>query len=592
MPDRIDTPAAQFPSVDRRQRIIDTCASLETLFRAIARDEHAPGISFGVIVDAELVFADGFGTKDVTLNSQPDADTVFRIASMTKSFTAAATLVLRDQRLLTLDSPAAHYVPELDGIRYPNADSAPVSVRDLLTMSAGWPQDDPWGDRQLHRDDAFMSSLYTQGLSFSNPPGVCFEYSNLGYMLLGRVITQISGMPAMDFVTQTLLEPLGMSSTRWARDDASGRGATGYRWEDQVWKPEPPLTNAGDVATFAGLYSTVRDLARWIGFLQSAWPPRDEPEQGPLKRSSRREMQRIWQTTVPKLHHVSLDRPAQLQSGGYGYGLAMTHNGSWRSCGHGGGLPGFGSHMRWAPDYGIGVVALANVTYANVHGACEQALRILLDSSKVQCRAVAVSPALRRAHQHVGKLLNQWDEQLAADLFADNFFDDIDHAHWHGRLDELRARHGVFRPDGEIEPENWLRGRQLQSASRGWCDVWLTLSPTMPPKVQTLRLRSVLHPPDTVSERVAAICELTRRPVRRILSQHLSNDAQRSQIWRQLKLVNLCYGGCELGALLGSDGRGWACYRLDNAHAALRVEVRFDDRGLLHFVDFSVSYED
>ena len=132
---------------------------------------------------------------------------------MTKSFTAAAVLLLRDEGTLRLDDPAEEYVPQLTGLPLPSADSARPTVRNLLQMNAGWPQDDPWADRQLYLDDAAIDAITTTGLSYSNPPGTRFEYSNFGYILLGRVIQAASGIPAMQFITERLLEPLGMQET-------------------------------------------------------------------------------------------------------------------------------------------------------------------------------------------------------------------------------------------------------------------------------------------------------------------------------------------------------------------------------------------
>jgi CubicO group peptidase (beta-lactamase class C family) len=194
----------RFTDPNRRGRLLDACASLEPTFRRYAGEEHMPGVAYGVVTGGELVFTHHFGLRIVDPPMPAEVDSVFRIASMTKSFTALAIVMLRDAGQLALDSPGAAYAPELSGLPYPTTDTAPVSVRDLLTMSAGWPQDDPWADRQLYRTRAAMDAIYRAGLLFSNPPGVTFEYSNLAYMLLGRIITHVSGIPATDFITRRI----------------------------------------------------------------------------------------------------------------------------------------------------------------------------------------------------------------------------------------------------------------------------------------------------------------------------------------------------------------------------------------------------
>lgn len=207
--------------------------------------------------------------------SAPDANTVYRIASMTKSFGALAILMLRDAGKLALDTPAAEYVPELRQLIHPTHDSAPITVRQLLTMSAGWPEDNPWGDRQLWRNDAELNEILAPGVSFANAPAVTFEYSNLGYMVLGRIIANVSGESSLDFITQRILQPLGMHDTVWNAEDVDPqRLAKGYHWLEGKWVEEPLLPSGGDAAVFGGLYSTVADLARWVAFQLSAWPPR------------------------------------------------------------------------------------------------------------------------------------------------------------------------------------------------------------------------------------------------------------------------------------------------------------------------------
>ena len=141
---------------------------------------------------------------------------------MTKSFTASAVLLLRDEGALSLDEPVGTYVPELAGFRGATADSPLITVRHLLTMSGGLPTDDPWGDRlQGLPLDAF-AELLGGGFTFAWPPGTAFEYSNLGYGILGRVLTNVSGQEYRDLIRDRLLHP--------ARDGCHGlRGRPGSR---------------------------------------------------------------------------------------------------------------------------------------------------------------------------------------------------------------------------------------------------------------------------------------------------------------------------------------------------------------------------
>ena len=495
-----------------------------------------PGVAYGVVMDGELIFTHSFGVRNVATEATVDADTVFRIASMTKSFAALAILQLRDAGKLRLDEPVATYVPELASLRYPTADAPLITVRHLLSMAAGWPQDDPWGDRQMYQSDAAMREFYQAGVAWSNPPGITFEYSNYGYMVLGARITNVSGIPAISYISEKILRPLGMTATVWnAGDVPDDQLALGYRWEDDQWKAEPLLPTGGDVAVFAGLFTSVRDLARWVALFQAAWPPRDEAETGPLRRSSLREMQQTWRTYEPTIAVDALGARPKLDVGGYGFGLSLLHNGDRESVGHGGGLPGFGSHMRWAPAHGVGVVALANITYANVSAACIEALASLINASQVKPRTSQIAPALAAAREGVLRLLGEWDDALADTLFADNFFLDSDRAHRQRTLAQLHEQHGGLQPEGPFVVENWLRGEWRMVGERGWCQVWISMTPTVPPRIQALEIESTLPPSPILQSAADQLATLTGQPTRRALARLCAAELDQAALWDQLR---------------------------------------------------------
>ena len=155
--------------------------------RDFARAAHVPGAAWGIVVDGELAHAGATGLRDVAAKAPVDADTVFRIASMTKSFTAMSILKLRDEGKLSLDDPAERYVPEMKGLAYPTTDSPRITIRHLLSHSTGFPEDNPWGDqpaRAISEDQ--LSRMLRGGIPFSNAPGIAYEYSNYGFAILGR----------------------------------------------------------------------------------------------------------------------------------------------------------------------------------------------------------------------------------------------------------------------------------------------------------------------------------------------------------------------------------------------------------------------
>ena len=462
---------------------------LKPIFQRHCDERHAPGCAYGVIAGGQLVLSGGIGAINPGDQRTPGADTVYRIASMTKSFAALAILLLRDEGKLRLDAPAADYLPELRSLPYPARDSRPISVRQLLTMSTGWPEDNPWGDRQLWRTDAELADLLRPGVPFANAPGVTFEYSNLGYMVLGRIIAAVSGEGSPAFITRRILQPLGMVDTVWQREDADPqRLAQGYHWLDGAWVAEPMLPSGGDVAAFGGLYSTVADLARWVQFMLAAWPARDEADNGLARRATLREMQGPQQLYKPSNDPPAVGQPVTWAAGGYGFGLSISYEDDLTIVSHAGGLPGYGSHMCWLPDYDLGVVALGNVRYATMRAAATAALRELVRQAYARPRPVQPSPALAAAVADVNQLVAAWDDARADRLFADNFFLDDSREWWQEELARLAATQGPLQMDGPLKPENALRGGWKLAGARGFVNAWLTLAPTTPPRVQELSL--------------------------------------------------------------------------------------------------------
>jgi len=370
-------------------------ADIDALVAAAVERECIPGVAYGVIVEGALAHAGGLGVVVAGSSMTPDEHTMFRIASMTKSFTAAAVLLLRDEGHLALDDPIAQHVPELAELRAPTTDGPAITVRHLLTMSAGMATDDAWADRHLDADRDAMDAIFRSGATFAFGPGVAHCYSNLGYAMLGRAVGNVTGRPCQDVIAERLLRPLGMNETSWTEASPSGgAAATGHRLLDGAWATEPALADGG-FAPMGGLWSTVSDLATWVRFLSDAFPPRDDADDGPLRRSSRREMQQIARVVPGAPGPTAAASPAVQ---GYGMGLRVSLDADLGlMVDHSGGLPGFGSNMRWLPGRHVGVVALANVTYANMRTFTRDAFDVLLDHGTPALLVLPVSVPLAEA---------------------------------------------------------------------------------------------------------------------------------------------------------------------------------------------------
>jgi CubicO group peptidase (beta-lactamase class C family) len=584
---------------------------------AMAEGHHQragqPGLAYGIVIDGELVHAAGLGERRLG-GPPPDARTVFRIASMTKSFTASAILSLRDEGALRLDDLAEEYVTELRGWPPVALDSARVSIRHLLTMTAGFPTDDPWGDRQQGLPLDEFGKFLAAGVSFNWAPGTRFEYSNLGYAILGRIITAITGVAYPDYIRERLLRPLGMTATGYeaagfdAEDLALGyRHAPATAGQHGGWLPVP-FEPCGAFAPMGGVFSCVRDLARWVAGFAEAFPPGDGDRGGPhpLGRATRREMQ-LSQVLTGWATPAGFPGDQSAGPSGYGFGLFVQEQpGLGRVVSHSGGYPGFGSNMRWHPASQTGVITLGNSTYAPT-GALTASLlaTVVAASQRPACGyGVALAPA-RAGEQHggpwpetlaareaVSRLLRVWDDAEAARLFSPNVAQDIPFAEGRRIIALIGERIGSLGDDHDRPPEFdtpahcrwWLTGEH------GTVQVQIRLNPERPPRVQTLTLAV---PPAAASPLRATLDALVAwlngpdpswPP-----SIPVAGTVDAVLLARRLKMAAAWAGRCQVGAYAAGNGTSSLEVELPGEHATLTLALAIDPRsGALRLADITL----
>jgi CubicO group peptidase (beta-lactamase class C family) len=479
-----------FTDTQRLQKIQAALPVVEALFKEHAEKRHYPGVAFGIVVDGRLIHSGAFGFADVSKRIGATAQSDFRIASMTKSITALAILQLRDAGKFRLDDPASIYIPELKKVSYLTTDASPMTVRHLLTHAAGFPEDNPWGDRQLADSDAELLKLITSGVFFSTAPGVVYEYSNLGFALLGKIISNVTRQPYQQYITEHILKPLGMTHTYWEFEKVPpAQLAHGYRWLNGQWVKEP-LEHDGAYGAMGGLITTIEDFSKYMALHMTAWPPRDGAENPVLKRSSLREMHQPWNLGPSRADYKLSDGRTCPYISAYGYGLNWSRICADRiMIGHSGGLPGFGSQWRFMPEYGIGVVSFANLTYANTGVVNALVLDTLITLGGLKPRTLTPSPILQQRKEQLVKLLPHWNGAQQSGLFAENFFKDY-------LVDTLRREAvTLFETAGEIvrvhdvKPENNLRGSFVLEGEKGNMEVFFTLTPENPPLIQEYHIR-------------------------------------------------------------------------------------------------------
>jgi CubicO group peptidase (beta-lactamase class C family) len=474
----------------------DVVSAIDRVVDDDAQQRSVPWLVVAVVADGAVVHlrAAGIGGNVGQLSEH----TAFPIASMTKSFTAATVLSLRDDGLLALDTPLGELEPKAAAIAPPTDDSPALTIRHLLTMAGGLATDDPWGDRQLAQPPVWFDALLAAGVTFAHPPGVTMEYSNLSYALLGRVVEAVTGQRCPEVINERIIRPLGLARTVWDASELPPGTlvAEPFRMVGGLPERDAAPLGTGAFAPMGGLWSTAADLAQWVHFLSSAFPPRDGHDGGPLRRSSRREMQQLHRAAEldPAVHTGGL--PAVHL--GYGMGLQIVaHRSLGAVIAHSGGLPGYGSHMRWAPGRRVGVVALGNRTYPGLGAVTSQVLDLLADAGCVPALSQEVSPTLRHAVDEIVALVNEWDDQRAAALFAGNVALDEPLDRRSAALRTLRERSGELRV-AAIRAASATAGDAELVGVNGMVRLEVLLSPESPPRVQWYDL-SLVDSPDTLN---------------------------------------------------------------------------------------------
>ena len=459
-------------------------ADVDALFRERVERGVAPSSVWGVFDRTGLVASGGHGDRGD--GAAPDADTVYRIASCTKSVTAATLLALVADGLVSLDAPVTDFVPAFSAVALPTPDSPVPTLRMLLTMAAGFPTDDPWADRKESISDAELDAVLRDGLLFDSVPGTRFAYSNTGYALLGRVVSVATGAPYPQVAADTVLRPLGLDDTVFSAAESRGFVVTGVRPHGGDWEPLP-LTGPGAFSSIGGLFSTVADLARWGTHLASAFT--DAPEPGPVSPADRRLMQQAMRV-VPASVVPSSTRPTA-----YGFGLFVEQDARFGAIvSHSGGYPGFSAHMRWSVRDGLGVVAFENATQAKVSAAADRALDVVLARTNgsapagVGPGAARTTSATRAAQGAVTRLLADWSDDLADAICTPNVAMDVPYERRRRAIAEAIAAVGADLSADPVDESSttpshlrwWLPG------TAGRLRVEIRLAPLAAGLVQTL----------------------------------------------------------------------------------------------------------
>jgi CubicO group peptidase (beta-lactamase class C family) len=380
------TAAATFADPDRRAKLAAAFPKLDKELEQERVKQNAPGFAIGIVIDGELAYSKGFGVVDPATKVVPDADTVYRIGSISKSFTGLALLSLRDDGRLNLDDPLAKWIPEANAITYPTRDERPITLRQLAQHTSGLQRDGAF-PMEADPDEATVVGSLAK-LTLERAPGLESVYSNLGFGLLGIVVGHAAKQSFHDVIAARIWKPLGMTSTSW--DGAGGKLAPAFGPDD---KPKSPA-KLGAIGGAGAIYSSVRDMARYAAFLLDAYPPRDGEERGPIRRATIREAQHGGFPEGAMVSSKSDAKPGEpsieLHSSAYGFGWVQeqTCKDSDRIW-HNGAIDSYRAALVLRVDHGIGVVALTNFGAVDPMQFADRAIDLLAATGAMKPREPA-----------------------------------------------------------------------------------------------------------------------------------------------------------------------------------------------------------
>lgn len=338
--------AAVKGSADSSSVLIENYKKVRTqalpLIEKVKKKYKVNGLSIALVEGDRLVWAEGFGYADRGRRKKATANTIYRIGSVSKPITATAVMQMAQKKLIDIDKPLQAYLPEFNVRSRFQATSQDVTIRNILSHHSGLPTDlrkGMWTDAPI---ESVATQLQHEYLAY--PPDMIFNYSNIGYTLLGHMLQKLSGTDFSSYMTKHLLNPMQMSSTGYyLRKDMLNRLSRGYKGKRAVRLPK-----IRDLPAYS-MYSNVLDLSR----LMRAY----------LKDGSIDGMSLLNPATVKEIFTIQNMDVALDMSIQNGLGWYVEHGsvkGAHRVVRHGGDTMLFASEVMLLPDDGLGVVVLAN----------------------------------------------------------------------------------------------------------------------------------------------------------------------------------------------------------------------------------------
>lgn len=374
--------AAALDAQTLARRVEPALPGIDSLAAAEFAKDSIGSITVGVIAGGDLVWTKSYGYANIGTHKLAERNTVYRIGSITKPFTAVMLMQLEQAGKIRLADPVEKFFPEIRTVGSMPPGASPPTLLQLATMTSGLsrePREEGpfWSGPVAKWEETLIAAL--PHTSYAYLPGTRFLYSNIGYAILGAALGRAAGVPYTTWERAHVLEPLGMTRTRFeidpsiARDVAIGYDVNRAGVIDSLTAATEGREGRGYKVPNGALFTTVDDLSRFVSF---------ELGHGP-------------ESVLPSARLDSafggLVASSPDLGSGYGLGFMAMRRENITFTGHNGGVAGYGASMYFSRPAQVGVVLFRNVTGGKVNGdrLAVQILSRLMESSK-QHRAVAI----------------------------------------------------------------------------------------------------------------------------------------------------------------------------------------------------------
>ena len=365
--------------------------------------EHWPGVIIGLVYDQDIIWTKAYGFADLEKKNSLDERTLFPIASNTKMFTAIAIMKLRDEGKLRLDEPITKYLPWINKIKQNNSDINKITIRHLLTHTAGLPTEANLNyEIELNFPEFSEIEKEMEKLEICFPTDIRWKYSNFGVAIAGEIISSVSGLSYIDYITKNILEPLNMIGSCFNLDSKPGyKFASGYsRIMPDMKRSILKRYDYKGFASAGGLNSNIIDLSKF-----AAWMFR-------IRETNQNEI--ISGSTLREMQHVYwIDDSWEY---GLGMGFFIYHKNPNDMIGHGGHVAGYHTDFTIIPKDKIAIITLANAddieVYPDVTGSISNIfIDLVLPEFKKTISGVESTIKLDSTYEkYIGTYRNDWND--------------------------------------------------------------------------------------------------------------------------------------------------------------------------------------